>query len=186
MPMPRQPQREAALLNGERVYLTGKPCKHGHVGPRFTADSSCVACREAFRESYRERAAIYAREKREAALAVDPAGVRAAWADWQRQARAQNPAKFRARDKTHSRMKRLRNPKGKLAEVRARQAAKIQRTPPWADLKAIRAIYEACPPGQQVDHVIPLRGKNVSGLHVEANLQYLTPIQNLEKGSRFP
>ena len=71
------------------------------------------------------------------------------------------------------------------AEASKRRAAKDQRVPAWADLPAIRAFYKACPPGLTVDHVIPLRGKTVSGLHVLENLQYLTPTENSSKGARF-
>lgn len=65
------------------------------------------------------------------------------------------------------------------------RAAKLQRTPPWADLEAIKAFYEACPLGYHVDHIIPLQGKIVSGLHVLENLQYLPAEENLSKGNRF-
>ncbi len=66
-----------------------------------------------------------------------------------------------------------------------RRASKIQRTPVWADHLVISMIYEDCPEGHEVDHIIPLQGKNVSGLHVPWNLQYLTPEENLSKGNRF-
>lgn len=54
-------------------------------------------------------------------------------------------------------------------------------TPPWADREAIRQIYKDCPEGHEVDHVIPIRGRMVSGLHVEANLQYLRAKANKQK-----
>ena len=58
-----------------------------------------------------------------------------------------------------------------------------QATPPWADKAAIVRFYEGCPPGHEVDHVLPLKGRTVSGLHVEANLQYLPMPENRRKGA---
>lgn len=66
-----------------------------------------------------------------------------------------------------------------------RRAAILQRTPKWADLKAIQQFYQNCPKGYEVDHVIPLQGKNVSGLHVLNNLQYLPMSENRSKGNRM-
>lgn len=77
------------------------------------------------------------------------------------------------------------NPGHKLHMNKQRELAKDQRTPTWADLDAIKEIYVKCPDGHHVDHVIPLRGTLVSGLHVENNLQYLTPEENMKKGNRF-
>ena len=65
------------------------------------------------------------------------------------------------------------------------RAARLLRIPSWADLEKIKEFYTNCPDGYHVDHIIPLRGKLVSGLHVIDNLQYLLGSQNLSKGNKF-
>ena len=78
------------------------------------------------------------------------------------------------------------NPGLANAKNAKRHAAKLQRTPAWANSKAITTFYaEAAALGLQVDHVIPLRGKLVSGLHVHNNLQMLTHSANSSKGNRY-
>lgn len=73
-----------------------------------------------------------------------------------------------------------------------RRAILLQRQPAWADVDAIRLIYaeaieKTLRTGIQhhVDHIIPLRGKTVCGLHVDANLQVLEWSENLEKFNKF-
>lgn len=66
-----------------------------------------------------------------------------------------------------------------------RRAALLQRLPRWANLLAIKKFYNECPAGYHVDHIIPLQGKTVSGLHVLENLQYLDRIENIKKGNRY-
>ena len=79
----------------------------------------------------------------------------------------------------------------KLHDVRKRQAAKIFATPSWADYEKIKLIYrqafEIRKLGRNVhvDHIIPLRGKNVCGLHVEGNLQIIDAVENLSKFNKF-
>lgn len=78
------------------------------------------------------------------------------------------------------------------AHANARRAAKLQRLPAWADRAAIARIYaeaarltaESGVP-HHVDHIIPLRGRLVSGLHVEGNLQILTAVDNHRKKNCF-
>ena len=66
-----------------------------------------------------------------------------------------------------------RNVPQQLAKSNEEKAKKLQRIPPWADLTAIQNFYLNRPNGFHVDHIIPLCGKKVSGLHVLENLQYL-------------
>jgi 5-methylcytosine-specific restriction endonuclease McrA len=61
------------------------------------------------------------------------------------------------------------------------------RVPAWFDAqkRLINKFYKNCPEGYQVDHIIPLKGELVSGLHVLENLQYLTIKDNMIKGNRY-
>lgn len=51
--------------------------------------------------------------------------------------------------------------------------------------EGIRRFYKNTPKGMVVDHIIPLQGRLVSGLHVVWNLQYLTPEENMRKGNKY-
>jgi hypothetical protein len=68
---------------------------------------------------------------------------------------------------------------------RLREIAESRQTPKWADRSKIRDIYANCPEGHHVDHIIPLRGKLVSGLHIETNLQYLLAHENMKKHNTY-
>ena len=76
----------------------------------------------------------------------------------------------------------------KNARTALYRARKLQATPSWLSqhqLDEIRRMYENCPKGFQVDHIVPLLGKNVRGLHVPWNLQYLSAEENNVKGNRI-
>ena len=65
------------------------------------------------------------------------------------------------------------------------KAVALQRVVPWSNLEEISKFYSKCPEGYHVDHIIPLQGGFVSGLHVLANLQYLTALENIQKSNKF-
>lgn len=59
------------------------------------------------------------------------------------------------------------------------------RVPKWTEIAKIQEFYRNCPEGYHVDHILPLKGKLVSGLHVLGNLQYLSAKDNLAKGNKY-
>ena len=84
------------------------------------------------------------------------------------------------------------NNRGTVSAAQARREAdKANRTPPWANLRLIASLYRVAAAYRRngrdvhVDHIIPLRGELVSGLHVRDNLQILDSIENMSKGNNF-
>ena len=78
------------------------------------------------------------------------------------------------------------NPGARSELTQRYNADKLNRTPLWADLEQIRQIYaQASKEDKVVDHIVPLRGKLVSGLHVHYNLQLLTKSENSSKNNKF-
>lgn len=78
------------------------------------------------------------------------------------------------------------NPAKANANAAKYRASKLNRTPSWANLEKIKEIYKNCPIGYHVDHIIPLLGKFISGLHIETNLQYISARDNLRKSNKHP
>jgi 5-methylcytosine-specific restriction endonuclease McrA len=83
------------------------------------------------------------------------------------------------------------NPGKVNARTAKRRASKLKATPPWSDLEEIKLAYAICSRvtketkiPHEVDHIIPLKGEFVCGLHVPYNLQLLTEKENRSKGVR--
>jgi hypothetical protein len=88
------------------------------------------------------------------------------------------------------------NNKGKKnADTAKRFAAKMQRTPKWLskDQKLRIVCYyqvaqmrtEETGYSWHVDHIVPMRGEAVCGLHVPWNLQVITAVENMAKNNRL-
>ena len=91
--------------------------------------------------------------------------------------RKKNPEKVKAYTKKWSV-----NNRGKENARAARyRARKRNQTPENANKIWIDLIYEHCPEGHHVDHIVALAN---GGLHHEDNLQYLTASENRSKGDR--
>jgi hypothetical protein len=102
-----------------------------------------------------------------------------------------NPDKRREYGKNYSRDHRAEI----NAKLKKRYAAKRNRTPSWLsqdDAWLIEQAYDLAQLRTQVfgfqwhvDHVIPLQGKLVSGLHVPHNLQVIPAWDNRSKSNKF-
>jgi len=79
-------------------------------------------------------------------------------------------------------------PEKGAAKTAKYRATKLHATPLWISeeqLEEMLLIYQNCPKGFHVDHIIPLQGKEVKGLHVPWNLQYLPARENQRKSNRI-
>jgi hypothetical protein len=87
------------------------------------------------------------------------------------------------------------HPDAKNADTAKRRSDKLKRTPTWLskdELWLIREAYDLAKRRTKlfgftwhVDHVVPLRGQNVSGLHVPWNLQVIPAKVNIAKGNKL-
>lgn len=124
-------------------------------------------------EKRRESALLYARantHKSQARYEANAEAVRARVKLWARN----NPDRVRV---------------NALANTNRRRARKMNATPAWANFDMIKAFYMARDVLQRdtgckfhVDHVVPLAGKNVCGLHVHHNLAVIPAEDNWSKG----
>lgn len=74
----------------------------------------------------------------------------------------------------------------KVAQANMERRISMQRMPAWGRPDMIAIVYrKAQELGLEVDHVVPLKSKRVSGLHVWWNLQLLDQSHNKAKNNRL-
>lgn len=157
------PDWREAMNEKARARYAANPEKHREeTQARRAADpQKWRAWNRAWREANLEKSRSAARDQ----YAANAEKIRERVREWGKADRAINPAKHRLR---HRRLR--------------------HRYPPWltdAERAEIVRIYADCPPDRHVDHIVPLRGKLIAGLHVPQNLQYLPGSENISKGNRI-
>ena len=113
------------------------------------------------------------------------------FSEYMKKYREENKGKISARKKKY----RQENKEKVLFFTRKRQSQKLKRIPIWLlneDFWLIEEVYklrkirsEATKTEWHVDHIIPLQGKNVSGLHCPDNLQLIPRVYNLSKFNKW-
>ena len=181
---------KAAKAAGLKRYFTGMPCKNGHVSERTVSSRACLKCTNA-------RVKLFFQENKELVRtrkAVAQRNYRKNYPQKARESRQVWAENNRAKDQSYKKKWQTEN-KGTVNYLtRKRQVAKIQRTPSWLtkeDLWLIKEAYELAALRTKifgfswhVDHVLPLQGETVSGLHVPNNLQVIPWISNIQKKNK--
>jgi len=184
------------------IYDVGIPCRKGHTTGRYTVSHKCVQCAKdaalAWNRANPEKARKHCAKYR----ANHPERMSEQYRNW----RVNNPDKVKAKNANWqaknwdkyleiSSSWKQRNRGHVNAKTKERRLAQIQRTPKWLtdqDFADIKKFYDLAHELSQaygfpwhVDHIIPLKGKTVSGLHVVDNLQIIPGSENSRKGNRF-
>lgn len=178
--------RAEAKATKSKFYFTGKPCKHGHLSPRLVK-GTCMECQKLDWEKQNER-----RKNLPKSEAAKEAGRRYYQKNTELvKARAEaRPAKQKREYKRRwdAKNQDRRNLQNALYKRRHRNA-----TPKWLtqehrnQIKHIylqaRVMTKLTGTRYVVDHIVPLRGKNVCGLHVPWNLEVMTHEANCRKSN---
>lgn len=178
-------------------YFTGKPCPKGHISRRNTRDGGCNECSKlrsidrrlklpteasdryhANKEQRRQQYIAYYERTKPIRLQYS----RQYYSD------ESNLAKHRATCKRW----RESNVHKLTEESRLRRSRQLKARVSWGDRAAISEMYRHARQLTQltgelhvVDHIVPLRGKTVCGLHWEGNLRVITQAENLSKSNKL-
>jgi hypothetical protein len=150
----KDPEKRAAYFKAYREANREK--RSAHLREWYAANKESVnAASKAYRDANKEALAA----KRGAYRAANKERIDAHKKAW----REANPEKSREQNRERGRRWREANPEKYRAAIALRNALKLNATPPWADLAAIEAIYEACPDDHHIDHISPLKGRHWRG-----------------------
>lgn len=193
--------RQVAIERGLPRYFTGVPCLSGHLLERSTAGKKCPQCRrdlqrkvnatpekKASRAEYdrlrweNDRDRLVAKNRRYYSENRDEVNAQ------KREYWVANLDRMRAANKEW----RSQNPHV-IRHLNASRKKQIkQATPPWADKAAILAVYAEADRltkltgvEHHVDHIVPIKGELVCGLHVHQNLRPLPWRENISKKNKF-
>lgn len=179
--------RKLAFLNGDTHYFTGRQCKRGHIAKRRVDSKQCVLCAKEI------SAKIYSLNKEKIT------SMNMVWRLANPDSKKKADKKWKSKNKQYvaeqHKAWKEKNPQKVAAWTRKRQADKLNRTPKWVDSNEICAMGEFYSLAAiktrltgykwEVDHIIPLKGRNVSGLHTIYNLQVIPAIENRSKNNKF-
>lgn len=172
--------------------LSARVCRHGHVG-RYTlfpsGGAKCLECCRLRSNAQYAAAPEHRRAVIEKSRSKYVSERRASARAYMRKRRQNN--EFRRADVDRTLARKREHPGIYAAIQGKRRAAQLRRTPAWANLRKIEQVYAEAAwmtvlMGEpwHVNHVIPLQGRLVSGLHVHNNLQILPGAENARKGNR--
>jgi flagellum-specific peptidoglycan hydrolase FlgJ len=145
---------------------------------------------KAYRAANREKLNAYFRKWRSEHLEQGRALTKAS----RKRYKARHPDRVREQNSRVVKAWKKKNPARAAALHTKAQAARRARMAAvaWSDNQAIRAIYDEAQRisretgiKHHVDHIIPLKGKTVCGLHVSWNLRVIPGVENIRKGARL-
>jgi 5-methylcytosine-specific restriction endonuclease McrA len=179
--------RKEAQATGAKFYFTGEPCVRGHIALRKTK-GSCLECVKEDWAVDNER-----RKEKPKTEAAKAAGKR--YYEKNRQAVIARAAARPAEEKRRNRAEyKDRNVDVVRADTSVRKRRHREATPRWltpAERLQMRDLYvqarkltELTRERYVVDHIVPLRGEAVCGLHVPWNLRVITQDENLKKSNK--
>ncbi len=183
--------REVAASQQLNRYYDGTACRKGHIAEKYTRDGYCCECKRLKELSNKQDRALRSKEyyykNRQSAIEKNKE-----YAQSNKLVVAERQRIWRLKNRQRIQEYRQRNSGLYAFHAACRRKIVKRQTPTWANVVAIREYYELAArmtrdTGKKyhVDHIVPLKGKNVCGLHCEWNLQVIPASENIQKSNSF-